>query len=30
VKHARDCHIEWEKQYNFDPFEDWEKDKGDV
>ena len=30
VKHARDCHIEWEKQHNFDPFEDWSKDKGDV
>ena len=27
VKHARDCHIEWEKQHNFDPFEDWSKDK---
>lgn len=26
VKHARDCHIEWEKQHNFNPFEDWEKD----
>ncbi len=30
VKHARDCHIEWEKQHNFDPFEDWSKDKSDV
>lgn len=30
VKYARDCHIEWEKQHNFDPFEDWSKDKGDV
>lgn len=26
VKHARDCHIEWEKQHNFDPFEDWSND----
>ena len=30
VKHARNCHIEWEKQHNFDPFEDWSNDKGDV
>lgn len=30
VKHARDCHIEWEKQHNFDPFEDWSNDKDDV
>ena len=28
VKHARDCHIEWEKQNNYDPYEDWLKDKG--
>ena len=27
VKHARNCHIEWEKQHNFDPFEDWSKNK---
>ena len=25
VKHARDCHIEWEKNNNFDPYEDWAK-----
>lgn len=30
VKHARDCHIEWEKQHNFNPFEDWSKAKDDV
>ena len=30
VKHARNCHIEWEKRNNFNPFEDWSKDKGDV
>ena len=23
VKHARDCHIAWEKQHGFDPDEDW-------
>ena len=26
VKYARDCHIEWEKKNNLDPFEDWLKD----
>ena len=26
VKHARDCHIDWEKQQGFDPYEDWSKD----
>lgn len=30
VKHARDYHIEWERQHNFDLFEDWSNDKGDV
>ncbi len=29
VKYARDCHIEWEKSNNFDPYEDWSKDKGE-
>ena len=23
VRHARDCHIAWEKQHGFDPDEDW-------
>ena len=23
VKHARDCQIQWEKEHNFDPDEDW-------
>lgn len=23
VKHARDCHIEWEKEHGYDPYEDW-------
>ena len=23
VKHARDCHIEWEKENHYDPYEDW-------
>ena len=23
VKHARDCHIEWEKKHGQDPYEDW-------
>ena len=27
VKHARDCHIEWEKKHGYDPYEDWSKDK---
>ena len=27
VKHARDCHIEWEKKHGHDPYEDWSKDK---
>lgn len=27
VKHARNCHIEWEQQHNFDPFEDWSNAK---
>ena len=26
VKHARDCHIEWEKKHGHDPYEDWSKD----
>lgn len=26
VKHARNCHIEWEKQNNFDSYENWEND----
>ncbi len=30
VKHARDCHIKWEMQHNFDPFEDWSKNKGEM
>lgn len=25
VKHARDCHIEWEKEHGHDPYEDWGK-----
>lgn len=25
VKHARDCHIEWELQHGSDPYEDWGK-----
>lgn len=26
VRHARDAHIEWEKENNYDPYEDWGKD----
>lgn len=29
VKHARDCHIKWEKENNYNPYEDWLKDKGE-
>ena len=25
VKVARENHIKWEKEYNFDPYEDWHK-----
>lgn len=24
VSHARDCHIEWEKEHGSDPYETWE------
>lgn len=27
VKHARESHIKWELENNFDPYEDWEKNK---
>lgn len=27
VKKARDNHIKWELDHNYDPYEDWEKDK---
>ena len=23
VRHARNCHIEWEKSHGHDPYEDW-------
>lgn len=26
VKNARDAHIKWEKEHNFDPEEDWSKE----
>lgn len=26
VRHARECHISWELENNFDPYEDWDKD----
>ncbi|MCM1218304.1 MAG: hypothetical protein NC548_27780 [Lachnospiraceae bacterium] len=25
VKHARDCHVEWELKHGHDPYEDWGK-----
>lgn len=27
VKNARDNHIKWELKNNFDPYEDWKKEK---
>ena len=27
VKNARDNHIKWELEHNFDPYEDWNIDK---
>lgn len=27
VKNARDNHIKWEKEHNFDPYEDWSKEQ---
>lgn len=30
VKNARDNHIKWEEEHNFDPYEDWSKDKKEM
>lgn len=30
VKNARDNHIKWEEEHNFDPYEDWGKEETEL